>query len=158
MAKSKKTNKKKVAPRKRHRKPPAKPRKTLVVRVRTKRPKHQAGIGRQLGAKDLIPRRVKNTFKALCEEIADEKIKDVKSAMLDGIRSGPLYAHNYLKLFRDSVDGPPTAGLNLNATFKEDELAAASRELERKMNALFKHVSPENATTADPDVSEETPT
>lgn len=115
--------------------------KPAVLRVNVK--KHRAkkygkGAGRKPGAKDIVPRGVKATFRAICEEIQTSNHRDLKSALLDGITSGPLYAHNYLKLYRDSIDGPPSTTSNLHHSFKEDELQTAANELDRKMNALFK--------------------
>jgi len=152
MAKTKPTKRKKVAPRRTQRKPPAKPRtkkKVLLVRVKSKRKKKKT-------APPKPPTIKRNTFRAICEEIAAERITDVKQAMVDGVKSGPLYAHNYLKLFRDSVDGPPAVTQNVNANFKDDELASAARDLERKFTSLLKHVSPSDPTTSDQEVSEET--
>jgi hypothetical protein len=143
MARKQKTTRKppqrKAAKRKRQRRPPAKPRKILMVKVPKK---WKAGAGRKPGTKNKVPSSTRRVFAALCQEIADESIKDVKAALYDGITSGPGLAFHYLRLFRDSLDGPPTTGLDIRATFKDDELQAASRDLDRKMNSLLKHVQP----------------
>ena len=87
------------------------------------------------------------TFKALCEEIAQESIVDVKVALLDGIKSHPTTSHAFLKLFRDSIDGQPVSGMHLQTSFREDELISARQELERKMATLYAHATP---TDSDP--------
>lgn len=153
-----KTNKTKAA-----RRPAAKPRqaKTLLVRTR-KRTKTKSTNpffrpGRKKGSKDKVPKHFVRTMKAMCEEVIQENVKDIKQAYVDGINSGPQFAHHYLKDLGNRAEGMPQQGMNLHATFKEDELSAAGRELERKMAALFKHVTPlPDATTEDSDVSADT--
>lgn len=110
---------------------------TRVSKKKKTEVKDKRRPGRPAGSKDAFPRGVKSTFRAVCEEIQTKHGRTILEAMVAGIEGGPAYADKYLKLFRDSIDGPPAMTSNINASFKEDEIAAAQKELDRKMTALF---------------------
>lgn len=83
---------------------------------------------------------VQASVKAVIEEVVSERKRDLKTAIIDGITSGPRNAHNYLRMCAEYTDGKPTTDINLNTRFKEDEVMDAQRSLTRKMDKLFERV------------------
>jgi hypothetical protein len=108
----------------------------LFVRVPRKR-----RAGRPRGSKDSVPKSVKASVKAVIEEVVSENKVSLYDAVLDGIESGPRYAHNYLRMAAEYTDGKPDQALTLRTQFREDEVAQATKSLERKMAALFERAS-----------------
>lgn len=94
--------------------------------------------GRPKGAKDKVPngRVVKASIKAIAEEVAASESLTVRKAIMEGLKGGPRFAHNYLRFVAEYVDGRPAETLNLGHNFNEDELAQAKDRLDRKMADL----------------------
>jgi hypothetical protein len=112
----------------------------LMVRLPRKRTRTKR-VGRPKGAPDTVPRRARASVKAVIEEVVSERAHSIYDAVLDGITSGPRYAHNYLRLAAEYTDGKPDATLNLRTQFREDEVATATKALGRKMQQLFERAA-----------------
>lgn len=94
--------------------------------------------GRPKGAKDKVPRKVRVTQSALAQEMVEKNAIDIERRMRDGAL-GPADSPvtvQWHELLRKLLEPD-----NLNITFKDDELTSAQKELQRKMDALFKHAS-----------------
>lgn len=128
--------------------------KKVYVRAKKKSRKGK-GRGRAKGAKTKLPTRA--SMRAIVEEIIIERKKTIKQAWIDGVTSGPQFAHHYLKPMMEQVDGKPDASINLNGNFKDDEVAAAQRSLRRKMDTLIRatlarHADSDDSAGEEPDV------
>lgn len=108
--------------------------KTGKTQARFKPGHHQ---GRPKGAKSKVPQGVRASVKAILEDVVLRKKKTVRTAIVDGIRSGPRHADRYLRLAAEYVDGKPTDNVNLNARFNQDELGSARELLGRKLDNIL---------------------
>lgn len=133
------------------------PRKNMLEHVKNGRANTKfvkGNAGRPKGAKDRIPngRVVKASIKAIAEEVASNEGTTVRKAIIDGIKGGPRFAHNYLRFVAEYVDGKPADTLNVGHSFNEDELAQAKDRLDRKMTALATAIlSKRKATGEEPE-------
>lgn len=111
--------------------------------------------GRPPGTKNVIPRNVKASVRQILEDVAREKVRDVRTAIEVGIRSGPRHSDRYLRLMAEYVDGKPDTTINLNNNFKAETVEESARMLQKQMTKLVtKALAQFNATTGpDPDAS-----
>lgn len=98
--------------------------------------------GRPKGSRDKIPKSVKASIKALCEEIAADPKgnKSIRSAITRGIRAHVKYAHLYVRLVAEYVDGKPVDTLNLNTQFKQEDLETAGKRIGAKLERMISAV------------------
>lgn len=94
--------------------------------------------GKPKGATDKSPvtRSQRASVKALIEELVSEHPKEIRQAILDGIKGGPRNADRYVRLVTEYTDGKPADTLNINP-WRQDEVEAAHRTLEKKFEGVL---------------------
>ena len=108
--------------------------------------------------RSVIPRNVKASVRQILEDVAREKVADVRTAIEVGIRSGPRHSDRYLRLMAEYVDGKPDTTINLNNNFKAETVEESARMLQKQMTRLVtKAIAQFNATTG-PDPNTDAPT
>jgi hypothetical protein len=112
-------------------------RQTGMTKVVDGKNRFQKGnAGRPPGAKERIPRSVKASVRTIIEEVALNETKTIRSAIVDGLKSGARNADRYLRIVAEYTDGKPVDTINLNAHYKEDDLTQAKRKLDAKIQRL----------------------
>ncbi len=95
--------------------------------------------GKPKGAKDKSPvtRAQRASVKALLEELVLDHPTEIRKAVLEGItKGGPRNADRYVRLLTEYTDGKPADTLNINP-FKQDEIEAAHRTLDKKIEGVL---------------------
>jgi hypothetical protein len=96
--------------------------------------------GRPKGAKSKIPRTITDTIKQIVGDIIKEESLTLRRAFVNGVRSGPHTAHQYLKLIAEYNEGKPKEQLTIDAQFNETQMESAARGMRKKMDLLLSTV------------------
>ena len=94
--------------------------------------------GRPKGAKDKgpIPKNIRASVKAICQQVATKNHDTIEQALLNGIKASPAHADRYIKLVAEYVDGRPVDTMHLNATLVQEEISSAKDRLTKSIGAL----------------------
>ena len=94
--------------------------------------------GRPHGAKDKgpIPKNIRASVKAICQQVALKNRDTIERALLNGISASPAHADRYVRLVAEYVDGRPVDTMHLNATLVQEEISSAKNRLTKSISTL----------------------
>lgn len=110
--------------------------------------------GRPKGAKSKIPRSITDTIKQIVGDIIKNETLTLRRAFVNGVRSGPHTAHQYLKLIAEYNEGRPKESLSIDAQFSETQMESSARGMRKKMDLLLATVLKQKRERDNPTPSE----
>ena len=94
----------------------------------------KANPGRPKGAKDKgpIPKNIRASVKAICQQVATKNYDTIERALINGISASPAHADRYVRLVAEYVDGRPVDAMHL----KRDIGTGGNFQREKSINEI----------------------